>query len=137
MPTLRVRIESVEEYRERVHADLEAFERGDLGEDRYELSLPDEQALSRLFSPTNIELIRTIAAHEPASMRETAQLVDRDIKEVHRNLQELERLGIIDFEQRGRAKRPTIWYDAIDIEIGLPTSGAPAHDEVSADSHPP
>jgi len=124
MPTLHVRIESTEDYRERVHTDLEALERGDLDDepDRYELSLPDERALSRVFSASNLELIRTIARRSPSSMRETAEFVDRDIKEVHRNLSELERLGLVEFEREGRAKRPVIWYDGIAVEIEMPTS---------------
>ena len=132
MTTLHVRIESTDEYRDRVHADLEAFERGDLEADRHELSLPDEQSLSRLFSPTNLELIRVIAEHEPESMRETATLVDRDIKDVHRNLRELERLGLIEFERDGRAKRPVVWYDEIDIEIDVPRLGGSVRDPATA-----
>lgn len=134
MPTLHVRIESTDDYRERVHADLEALERGELDDepDRYELSLPDEWALSRVFSASNIELIRTIAKHEPSSMRETAELVDRDIKEVHRNLSELERLGLVEFEQEGRAKRPLIWYDEIDVKIDMPTSELGGRSPLSA-----
>lgn len=134
MPTLHVKIESADDYRERVHADLQALERGELDDesDRYELSLPDEQALSRLFSASNIELIRTIAEHEPASMRETAELVDRDIKEVHRNLTELERLGFIEFEQVGRAKRPVVWYNEIDVEIDVPAGELSGRSPLSA-----
>lgn len=132
MTTLHVQIESTDEYRDRVHADLEALERGELNNDRYELSLPNEQALSRLFSASNIELIRAIAEHEPASMRETAQIVERDIKEVHRNLRELERLGLVEFKQAGRAKRPVVWYDGIDIEIDMPRLGGGQRDPASA-----
>ena len=131
--TLHVTIESDKEFHARVLDDIEAFEQGKLDESkrapRHQLSLPDEQALSRVFSAKNLELIRTIAEHEPGSMRETARLVDRGIKEVSQNLNELERLGLVEFEQDGRSKRPHVWYDEIDVVIEMPIDQAdePAH----------
>lgn len=124
--TLHVTIESGEEFHARVLDDLEAFEQGELDDtgDRHELSLPDERALSRVFSANNIELVRTIAEHDPASMRETARLVNRGVKEVSHNLNELERLGLIEFEQGGRSKRPIVWYDEIDVAIEMPIGQA-------------
>lgn len=122
--TLHVTIESDKEFHARVLDDIEAFEQNKLDESesvpRYQLSLPNEQALSRVFSAKNIELIRAIAAFEPESMRETARIVDRGIKEVSRNLNELERLGLVEFEQDGRSKRPHVWYDEIDVAIEMP-----------------
>lgn len=41
---------------------------------------------SRLLSPKNLELLETIAEHEPESIREVPTLVDREYKQVHRNL---------------------------------------------------
>ncbi|WP_455549916.1 HVO_A0114 family putative DNA-binding protein [Haloarcula japonica] len=41
-------------------------------------------------------------------MRETARLVERDYKEVHRNLKELEAIGVIEFATDGNSKRPIL-----------------------------
>ena len=73
-------------------------------------------------------LLRTIAREEPAGIRETARLVDRDVRQVHRNLNELESLGLIDLKERGLAKRPTVWYDTIEVDLPLfgPDSGSDA-----------
>ncbi|MFC7156181.1 hypothetical protein ACFQPA_12080 [Halomarina halobia] len=119
--TLTVRVEPVEQARDRIRARLEAIDQGAAPEDRSVLILKSEADLARVFSEKNMELIRTIAEHEPASMRETARLVGRGIAEVSANLNELEALGVIRFEQDGRSKRPVIWYDEIDVEIPLPT----------------
>ncbi|MDR5674766.1 hypothetical protein RH858_16725, partial [Halalkaliarchaeum sp. AArc-GB] len=83
----------------------------------------------RLLSPANLQLLRAIREHEPESMREAADVVDRDFKEVHRNLTELEALNVVEFETDGRAKRPIVRFDEIDVEVSLdaPDTGqAPA-----------
>lgn len=79
--------------------------------------LEDETELARLLRPANVELLSAIATHEPESMRQVAELVDRDFKEVHRNLTELANLNVIELELDGRAKRPILRYDSLDIEV--------------------
>ncbi|WP_248898265.1 MULTISPECIES: hypothetical protein [Haloferacaceae] len=66
-----------------------------------------------------LELLRAIVQHDPGSISETARLVDRDISQVHRNLKELEELHLIDLVDDGQSKRPSVWYDAIDIDLPL------------------
>ena len=117
--TLTIRLESDEEFHEEVREKLAAVEDGEDIDEPHVLSLPDEQALSRVLSPTNLELIRAISASSPSSMRETARLVDRDIKEVSRNLNELAELGVVRFETDGRSKRPVVWFDRIEVDIDV------------------
>ena len=69
--------------------------------------------------PTNLELLRTIASAEPDGIRDLARLVDRDVRQVHRNLNELESLGLIELEDTGQSKRPTVWYDSISVDLPL------------------
>lgn len=120
--TLIIRVEDSDAFDERVLDALDAIEddQRDL-EPALSVSLPDTDALSRVLSPANLELIRAIAADEPESIRETAALVDRDVKDVHRNLTELAELGMIELVQNGQAKRPSVWYD--EIEVHLPVGG--------------
>ena len=75
--------------------------------------------LSRLLSPKNLELLELIVRHEPESIPEAAGLVERDYKQVHRNLSELEDIGVIEFEGggSGRAKTPILAYDGLEIDI--------------------
>lgn len=95
-------------------------------EDRHVLVLDDEADLQRLLSPANLELLRAIREHDPESMRAAADLVDRDFKEVHRNLTELEALHVVEFEPEGRAKRPIVRFDEIDVEVTLDSSDSDA-----------
>lgn len=85
----------------------------------YILTLESESDLAHVFSPKSLELLRTIRRRAPASMREAARLVDRDIKQVNQNLNQLERLGIIEFEQQGRSKRPIVAFDEINAALDI------------------
>ena len=107
---------------DRIEETLQAIDSGETPEPYFEVVFHDPDQLHRVTRPKNLELLRTIVREEPSGIRETARLVDRDVRQVHRNLSELESLGLIDFEDDGQAKRPTVWYDA--IEVGLPLHDA-------------
>ena len=79
----------------------------------------EREKLSRLLSQKNLELLEAIFEHEPESIREAAELVDRDDKQVHRNLSELEDIGAIEFEGggSGQAKKPVLAYDGLETDI--------------------
>lgn len=118
--TLHIRIESPEQARSRVRDRLAAIEGGEDVEDRAVLILKSVDDLSRVFSPKNMELLKTIAEEQPESVRETARIVDRQPSEVSTNLNELESLGVVKFEKHGASKRPTVWYNELSIEVQLP-----------------
>lgn len=117
---LVVRVEDVEEHRDRVRNAVDAVEQGDTPEEPFLLTLPGRERLNDVLSTRNVDLIRAIAREEPGSIRETARIVERDVKDVHGDLQELEALGLVRFEEEGRAKRPVVWYDDIHIEADIP-----------------
>ena len=117
--TLHIRVEQPDTARDRIQERLAAIETGEDVEDRSVLYLKSVADLYRAFSPKNVELLKTILEQEPASGREAARLVDRQPSEVSKNLNELEQLGMIRFEQNGRAKRPVVWYTEVDVEISL------------------
>jgi predicted transcriptional regulator len=97
--TVEVRIQPTEEIRQEALEKVEALERGEDVEDMHVLNLSSERELSRLMSEKNLELLHAIAEHEPSSMRELADTLDRDFREVHRNLKELENLEMVEFEE--------------------------------------
>jgi predicted transcriptional regulator len=116
--TLEVRLDNGNQANELL-ADVQAMERGEDVAERHVLVLENEAALQRLLSPSNLGLLRAIRQHEPDSMRDAAERVDRDFKEVHRNLIELDALNVIDFVQEGNSKRPVVRFDEIDITLSL------------------
>jgi len=79
------------------------------------LTLPNEEALGEIFNERTYTLLRVIREEKPSSIRETARLVDRDKKNVHEELTQLEALGVIRFEDDGYVKQPVFPYDNLFI----------------------
>lgn len=124
--TLHVRIGSSPD-RSDLEDRLAAIDAGEAVEPKEPtLTLPDLETFGRVFRPVNLELLEAIAEHEPDSLRELARLVDRHPPEVNDNISELRDYGLVDLEEQGRAKRPTIPYDEIDVELPLGGSDADA-----------
>ena len=120
MPTLKVTVGERDRLDQRTRSRIKAAQEGeDLDDAQPVLNFGSYAELSRLLSPKNLELLEAISEHEPESIREAAGLVDRDYKQVHRNLSELEDIGVIDFEGggSGQAKKPKLVYDGLEIDI--------------------
>lgn len=115
--TLHVRFREGNE--EQLENTLAALDRGETPEPHLEVVYHDPADIHRVTRPKSLELLRAIVQHEPESIRETARLVDRDVSQVHRNLTELEELHLIELVDENGAKRPSVWYDAIDIDLPL------------------
>ncbi|RBI58645.1 transcriptional regulator [halophilic archaeon] len=120
MPTLKVTVGERDRLDQRTRSRIKAAQEGnDLDDAQPVLNFGSYAELSRLLSPKNLELLEAIAEHAPESIRAAAELVDRDYKQVHRNLSELEDIGVITFEGggSGQAKKPTLAYDGLEIDI--------------------
>lgn len=104
---------------EQLASTLDALDRGETPDPHLEVVFDDSADVHRVTRPNNLELLRAIVEHEPESIRETARLVDRDVRQVHRNLTELEALHLVELVEDGQAKRPHVWYDEIDLELSL------------------
>lgn len=100
---------------------LAALDRGDTPEPHLEVVYHDPADIHRVTRPKSLELLRAIVQHSPDSIRETARLVGRDVSQVHRNLTELEELHLVELTEDGQSKRPSVWYEAIDIDLPLVT----------------
>jgi len=118
---------------ERVAETLAALDSGETPDPHFERVYHDADELHRITRPKNLELLRTIVRERPESIRETARLVERDVRQVHRNLEELEALGLVKFEETGTARRPTVWYDEIAVELPLGTGSGRESETVGAE----
>jgi predicted transcriptional regulator len=119
--TLIVTVESLEAVRDRT---ADAFEQalaaaGPTNEPPRRLSFETTDQLAQVFTPRAIDLLQAIAREEPASIREAARLVDRDVKQVSENLERLAAYDVVEFVEEGRAKRPIVPFDEIDIRLPL------------------
>jgi len=120
MPTLTITVGARNRLDQQTRRRIKAAQDGEELEDAQPvLNFGSYAELSRLLSSRNLELLEAIAQHDPASIRETADLVDRDYKQVHQNLSDLESIGILEFEggEPGVAKRPLLAYDGLEIDL--------------------
>ena len=125
MPTLKVTANERYRLDQRTRQRIKAAQEGrEPNEVQPMLNVSSYAELSRLLSPKNLELLETISEHELASIRETARRVDRDYKQVHQNLTELEDIGVIEFEGggSGRPKKPLLAYDGLEIDLSFTDS---------------
>ena len=132
MPTL-ITVGERDRLDDRTRRRIAAAEDGvELDDAQPVLNFSSYAELSRLLSPKNLELLETISEREPESIRRTAEFVGRDYKQVHRNLSELEDIGVVEFEGggAGRSKKPVVAYDG--IEIDLPFAGSTGDTDVAA-----
>jgi len=130
--TLLVTVDSNEEFYEKGHEAIERLKRGEAIEEADSFSFPNVDLLFETFNSQTMGLLETIAEEEPDSIRETARLVDRDVKNVHQELTELERLGLVQFEQESRAKRPVFPYDEVMIRLPFDREDATGAASVSS-----
>ena len=133
MPTLKITVGERDRLDQQTRNRIKAAQEGEeLGDAQPVLNFASYAELSRLLSPKNLELLEMISEHDPESIREAASLVERDYKQVHRNLTELHDIGVIEFDGggSGRAKTPTLAYDG--LEIDLPFTASPGSGDEAA-----
>lgn len=136
-PTLKITFGEAKEHEEAARERLrraETGERGDAIEQNVQfiLNFEDYAEVERLMRQSNLELLEAITAEKPASIREAAALVDRDYRDVHRNLNELEDLGVVEFESDGASKRPTLRDGAEELDISFQFGRSSDHDAKAA-----
>ena len=115
--TLVVTVKSSSEFHDDVTDGIEAVERGDAVDSSPTLSFTSYDDLMETLTPRVLDLIEAIRRDGPASINETARVVDRDVKNVHEELSRLAQLGIIFFEEDGQSKRPVVWFDELVITL--------------------
>ena len=127
--TLTITFQQAEQHRQAARERVRRAEAGETGETVEQdvcfiLNVEVFDDIARLMRTSNLELIEAIVSEEPASIRQLADVVDRDYREVHRNLTELESLGVVEFENDGSCKKPVLRGGAehVDFSIRFPRS---------------
>ena len=122
--TLKITFGQADEHRDAARERLRRVEAGKSGEAieqdaQFILNFEEYADVERLMRTSNLELVEAIVSQRPESIRQTAVAVDRDYREVHRNLQELEGLGVIEFVQEGQNKKPVLRDGAENVDFSL------------------
>lgn len=115
--TLVVTVQSTGEFHDNVRSAIAALEESDSLGSPPTISFTSYDELMGTFTPRRLELIEAIRGEDPASINETARVVDRDVKNVHEELSRLAQLGIIYYVNEGQRKRPIVWFDELLIDL--------------------
>ena len=116
---LRVTSESDETHRQEA---LDRLDRWEAGEDvPHVINFQNPSDLRALLTDKRVELLRSIMREQPDSIRQLADRLERDVKTVYDDLQVLSDYDIVHFEQAGRAKRPFVPYDTIEVNLQIST----------------
>ena len=89
---IRDEVSSAEEF---VKAWRRAEEGGDVEEPVERLYFPDLAVLLQVLTPRRLELLRVLHEGNVASVRSLAKRLQRDYKNVHQDVQILERVGLV------------------------------------------
>ena len=116
--TLVVTVRSAAEFHDEVTTNLEQLKRGEAVETPPQLSFHDYDDLMGTFTASTLDLLVSVQREQPASINETARVVERDVSTVHKQLTRLESLGVIYFDEEDQSKHPVVWFD--DLVIDLP-----------------
>jgi len=101
---------------------LDRLDRWEEGKDvPHVINFQNPSDLRALLTDRRVELLRNIMADKPDSIRRLAERLDRDIKSVHDDLGILAEYDIVHYEQDGRAKRPFVPYDTIEVSLEIST----------------
>ena len=118
--TLRITSKPFEDHREDT---LDRAERWEQGESvPHVVNFQDASRLQRILTPRRLELVRSLMDAPAESMRNLADRLDRDVRQVHDDLQFLSEYRIVHFREEDGAKKPFVPYDTVKIEVELTKS---------------
>lgn len=118
--TLRITSKPFEEHKESV---LDRAERWEQGEPvPHVVNFQDASRLQRILTPRRLELVQSLMGEPAESIRDLADRLDRDVRQVHDDLQILTEYRIVHFHEDGGAKKPHVPYQTVTIEVELTTS---------------
>ena len=118
--TLRITSKPFEDHKENA---LDRAERWEQGEPvPHVVNFQDASRLQRILTPRRLELVRSLMDAPAESMRDLADRLDRDIRQVHDDLQLLGEYRIVHVREAGGAKKPFVPYETVTIEVELSKS---------------
>lgn len=117
-------------------APTRAFARHKVGEALSKAGFGDVHILSheaadRALTPTRRDIIDALATTEVSSLRELADVLDRDPGNLSRDMKVLVAENLIQYDTSGKSKRPELKHDTIIVEP-LVSSEEPLPDSVSS-----
>ena len=75
--------------------------------------------LNSLLTAKRIKLLEILRREDIKSILELSQRLNRNYKNVYRDVIFLEKIGLIKLQKKGRSLKPIVLFDEIDIKIPL------------------
>lgn len=122
----KIKIQSTDQYFDEFKKTWEkASQKKDL-EREFELvlSFSDISQLNKVFSTQRLRIIEAIKLKKPNSIRELSKVLNREQSNVHRDIQELANLGVVQLKrmrkkgQKRESLRPEYHWDVFEIAVG-------------------
>lgn len=110
MKTVTLQVASLDEVKRRAQ---EAFRGGKQGR---RITFATPELLFKLLTAKRWQLVRTLTAAGPVSIREAARRVNRDVKAVHADVHALLNAGVLQKVANGNIVFP---FDAIRVDVTL------------------
>lgn len=118
--TLRITSQPFEDHKESALDRAERWEQGE--EVPHVVNFQDASRLQRILTPRRLDLVRSLMDAPAESIRDLADRLDRDIRQVHDDVQVLSEYHIVHFREEGGAKKPYVPYNTVKIEVELSKS---------------
>jgi predicted transcriptional regulator len=111
-------------------AEASEFDAGERDSNTTRLNFEDPAAVQRLLTPKRLELLRSVMEGSPESIRALATRLDRNVSDVHEDVSLLAEYGVVELRENGRAKRPVVPFDSIElsVELSLPRESGDTND---------
>ena len=75
------------------------------------------EELGRILTPRRIEFLQKIRELKPSSIKELAEKIGRDFKNVYNDLKVLHGAGFVEFEENGKSRKPYLPYDELEFKL--------------------
>jgi predicted transcriptional regulator len=117
---LRITSKPFDDHKE---SSLDRAKRWEQGEEvPHIVNFQDASRLQRILTPRRLELVRSLMDSPAESMRDLADRLNRDVRQVHDDLQLLSEYRIVHFREENGAKKPHVPYNTVKIEVELTKS---------------
>lgn len=118
--TLRITSKPFEEAKESTLDRIDQWEQGN--EVSHVVNFQDASRLQRILTPRRLELVRSLMDESADSIRALADRLDRDVRQVHDDVQLLSEYRIVHFTEADGAKQPSVPYETVKIEVEIVAS---------------
>ena len=119
MRKIKIVVRPFEEDLEEVVEAFKKVERREFEEGEEKIVVDSLDTLRRVLTPERLRILHVIKTRKPESIYELAKILGRDRSSVMKDLEYLRLLGLVEFEELDRKKKPIVTYDEIIIAVPL------------------